>query len=325
MKIFRKNRSKWIVTALALAMLLTGCGRAAPAADDAADGLKIVTTIFPLYDWVRQIVGDTEGVQISMLMDSGVDLHNFQVTADDIIRVGSCDLFVYVGGASDGWVPDTLAQAVNKDMTALDLMDALGAGAKTEQTVEGMQPEEEEEEEEYDEHVWLSLKNAVFFCGVIAEKLEALDPDNARTYADNAAAYIERLNALDGEYQAAVDGAARRTLLFGDRFPFRYLADDYGLSYYAAFSGCSAESEASFETITFLAQKVDELALPVILCIESSDGSIPETIRNSTAEKNQTVLVMDSLQAKTARDIEAGASYLSCMQSNLDVLRTALN
>lgn len=182
-----------------------------------------------------------------------------------------------------------------------------------------------EHEEEADEHVWLSLKNAEILCREIADQIAAIDPDNTESYSANAAAYIEKLSALDAQYQAAVDSAANKTVLFGDRFPFRYLVDDYGLDYYAAFVGCSAETEASFETITFLANKVDELGLSSVLTIEGAQHKIAETIVNNTAIKNQQVLTMDSMQATTSTDVENGATYLSVMESNLEVLKTALN
>jgi zinc transport system substrate-binding protein len=178
--------------------------------------------------------------------------------------------------------------------------------------------------EEKDEHVWLSLKNAKTLVGAIADALQELDPDNKDTYAANASAYIEKLSALDGAYQSAVDGAARKTVLFGDRFPFRYLVDDYGLRYYAAFAGCSAESEASFETVSFLAKKVDELGLPCVLTIEGKNHKLAETIVQSTAGKNQKVLTMDSMQSMTSKDAANGATYLSVMEQNLSVLKEAL-
>ena len=496
---------------LALAMavsLFTGCGKKNAAETD-SDKLKVVTTIFPEYDWVKEILGDkAENADLTMLLDNGVDLHSYQPTADDIIKISDCDLFIYVGGESDGWVEDALKEATNKDMKVIDLLEVLGDSVKTEETVEGMQETEhahdhskevstfEDDEvqdrslsdwagdwqsaypfaldgtlddafaamaeegemtadeykayyqngyktditnidiegdhieftyedgkkvgsdyqyvgyyiqnwstgtkaamyrfeavdrtsgapvciefndhmiesaapehfhirmsnesfdaivdpekswptffpadmtgedlcehmeghghdhgEEKDEHVWLSLKNAKTLVGAIADALQELDPDNKDTYAANASAYIEKLSALDGAYQSAVDGAARKTVLFGDRFPFRYLVDDYGLSYYAAFAGCSAESEASFETVSFLAKKVDELKLPCVLTIEGKNHKIAETIVENTAEKNQKILTMDSMQSTTSKDVANGATYLSVMENNLSVLKEAL-
>ena len=491
--------------------LLAGCGKKNAAENGETDSnkLSVVTTIFPEYDWVREILGDkAEDTDLTMLLDNGVDLHSYQPTADDIVKISDCDLFVYVGGESDGWVDDALKNAANKNMKVINLLDVLGDSVKTEEVVEGMQETEhahdhskevstfedhevqdrslsdwegswqsaypfaldgtlddafaamaEEGEmtadeyktyyqngyktditnidiegdhiaftyedgkkvgsdykyigyyiqnwstgtkaamyrfeavdrtsgapiciefndhmiesaapehfhirmsnesfdaivdpekswptffpadmtgedlcehmeghghdhgEEEDEHVWLSLKNAKTLVGAIADALQELDPDNKDTYAANASAYIEKLSALDGAYQSAVDGAARKTVLFGDRFPFRYLVDDYGLSYYAAFAGCSAESEASFETVSFLAKKVDELKLPCVLTIEGKNHKLAETIVQSTAGKNQKVLTMDSMQSMTSKDAANGATYLSMMEQNLSVLKEAL-
>lgn len=491
--------------------LLAGCGKknAAETGESDSNKLSVVTTIFPEYDWVKEILGDkAESTDLTMLLDNGVDLHSYQPTADDIVKISDCDLFIYVGGESDKWVDDALKEASNKDMKVIDLLEVLGDSVKTEETVEGMQETEHahdhskevstfedhevqdrslsdwagswqsaypfaldgtlddafaamaeegemtadeyktyyqngyktditnidiegdhiaftyedgkkvgsdykyigyyiqnwstgtkaamyrfeavdrtsgapicvefndhmiesaapehfhirmsnesfdaivdpekswptffpadmtgedlcehmeghghDHEEEADEHVWLSLKNAKTLVGAISDALQELDPDNKGIYAANAAAYIEKLSALDGAYQSAVDGAARKTVLFGDRFPFRYLVDDYGLSYYAAFAGCSAESEASFETVSFLAKKVDELKLPCVLTIEGKNHKIAETIVENTAEKNQKILTMDSMQSTTSEDVANGTTYLSVMEQNLSMLKEAL-
>ena len=318
------------ITALLLALLmlagvLAGCGKQNDT--NKTDKLSIVTTIFPEYDWVKEVLGDkADSAEITMLLDNGVDLHSYQPTADDIIKLSDCDLFVYVGGESDGWVEDALKSAANKDRKVINLLEILGDSVKEEETVEGMQEEEEDhEEKEYDEHVWLSLKNAKTLVGAISAALQELDPDNKDTYAANADAYGQKLSALDAEYQKAVSAGTYKTLLFGDRFPFRYLVDDYGLSYYAAFAGCSAESEASFETVSFLANKVDELALPCVLTIEGTQHKIAETIVQNTKKKDQKVLTMDSMQATTSDDVKAGTTYLSVMEKNLGVLKEALN
>ena len=279
---------------------------------------------------MREILGDkADHAEVSMLLDNGVDLHSYQPTADDIIKISDCDLFLYVGGESDGWVEDALKEATNKEMQVINLLDVLGEQVKEEEVVEGMEAEEEESEDEnepeYDEHVWLSLKNAETLCNAITDALEEIDPANKDAYAANAASYLEKLAALDGEYQTVVDNAARKTVLFGDRFPFRYLVDDYGLSYYAAFAGCSAETEASFGTISFLAGKVDELRLPCVLTIEGAQHKVAETIVQNTAEKNQSILTLDSMQSTTSTDVANGTTYLSVMESNLDVLKQALN
>lgn len=328
-------------------VLLAGCLSACNSGNRHPTGepgkLQIVTTIFPEYDWVINILGENPAkADVTMLLDTGVDLHSFQPTAADILKISTCDLFIYVGGESDEWVDDALQEATNKDMIVINLLDVLGDAVKEEEVIEGMQEvhdheheddedhdedhdhEHEEGEIEYDEHVWLSLKNAAVLVNSISDAVQKIDPDNAESYQKNAAAYVKKLNALDVEYQAAVSAASVRTLLFGDRFPFRYLVDDYGLSYYAAFVGCSAETEASFETITFLAQKVDELSLPAVMTIEGTNHRIAETIVQNTQTKDQQILTMDSMQSVTAKDVENGTTYLSIMEKNLSVLEDAL-
>ena len=314
--------------------LLTGCGgNANPGTDapgvedtDGGEPLRIVTTIFPEYDWVRQILGDVTDYDLTLLLSNGVDLHNYQPTVDDMIKIANCDLFIYIGGASDEWAEDALKTAVNPDMEIINLLEILGDAVKEEEIVEGMQSEENEDDEddgdeiEYDEHIWLSLKNAVVCCDSIAETLGKIDPSNAEIYAANAENYINKLNALDAQYADAVNAAPVKTLLFGDRFPFRYLTDDYGLDYYAAFVGCSAETEAGFETVIFLANKTDELNLSSVLTIENSDGKIARTIVENTAAKSARILQMDSMQSVTARDIQNGATYLDAMENNLEIL-----
>ena len=322
-----------------LLALLSGCGGSPAAEQTAAESkkLSIVTTILPEYDWVHEIMGEqADGAEITLLLDNGADLHSYQPTVEDMVKISGCDLFVYVGGESDEWVEDALQEAVNKDMTVISLLDVLGDAAKAEEVVEGMQEDDEHEhdhdheehehheEVEYDEHVWLSLKNAAVLCQEIANQLSVIDPAHTDAYAANAAAYIAKLNALDAQYTDAVSAAPIQTVLFGDRFPFRYFVDDYGLAYYAAFAGCSAETEASFETVVFLANKVDELGLPAVLTIESADGKIAQTVVQNTASKSAKILKMDSMQSTTAQDVEAGATYLGAMKQNLAVLKEAL-
>lgn len=317
--------------------------------------ISVVTTIFPIYDWVREIAGENiDNIELTMLLDSGADLHNFQPTAADILKVSFADLFIFVGGESDEWTEDVLASAMNANMRTINLVEALGDRAKEEEVVEGMEHEHEHEDEdedhdhedhdhdhedhdhdhehhheheevEMDEHVWLSLRNAQDLCQVIADSLCEIDPENAALYQSNLAAYIVKLADLDQAYAETVASAAYDTLLFGDRFPFRYLADDYGLTYYAAFSGCSAESEASFQTIVFLAGKMDELGLPAVMTIENPKTRIAETVVQTTKAKNQKILAMDSLQSITSQEVKEGVTYLSVMENNLKVLKEALN
>ncbi len=305
---------------------LTGCQGSTNEKGTAA--YSIVCTTFPQYDWLREIIGaQEERFSLTLLLDKGGDLHSYQPTAENIARISSADLFVYVGGESDAWVEDALSGAVNKDMRVVNLMDALGDNVREEELVEGMQCAVEEHESgelEYDEHIWLSLKNAAYLTSVLSETVQELDAENAQDYAANAAAYISALEALDQEYADAVAKSETKTILFGDRFPFRYLTEDYGINYYAAFVGCSTETDASFETITFLSGKADELGLHTILAIEGSDQKIAKIIRENTHDKNQQIQTVNSLQSVTAKEIANGVTYLGVMRENLEILKSAL-
>ena len=301
---------------------------------------SIVCTTFPEYDWVMNILGEKAGsFDVTLLQNNGTDLHSYQPSVKDIAKISNADLFVYVGGESDEWVEKVVSQSVNKKQIVVNMLEVLGDKVREEEIVEGMQAEEEEEHEyhhhhgededeeevEYDEHVWLSLNNAIDLTNVLCAEISKIDGGNASVYSKNAEAYTKQLAALDAEFKAAVKSAKKSTVLFGDRFPFRYLTDDYDLNYYAAFLGCSAESEASFETIIFLANKIDELGLNAVLTIEKSDKKIAKTVVNSTKNKNQQILEMDSLQSITTKEIIGGRNYLSTMKKNLEVLKKALN
>lgn len=323
--------------------------------------ISIVCTTFPQYDWVKNILGEeAERFNVTLLLDNGVDMHSYQPTVKDIATAGSSDLFIYVGGESDTWVEDALKEAKNKDLKAINLMETLGNSVKEEEVVEGMQEEREslghsheksskekqeqtqkeshensqeingqkeaaDEEPEYDEHIWLSIRNAEIMVKNIEKAIEQLDSDNAKVYQTNAENYIKKLDTLDKQYANTIQNAKYKAILFGDRFPFRYMADDYDLKYYAAFAGCSAETMAGFETVTFLAKKADELRLPVILTIENSDGRIAEAVKSNTTKKNQKILAMNSLQSVTKEQLADGITYLQVMQENLSVLSEALN
>ncbi len=319
-----------LILAVTMAATIFGGCSSAPAKDEGK--LNIVTTIFPEYDWVSNITSGAEDVNITLLLENGADLHSYQPTAEDIVKISSCDVFIYVGGESDKWVDDALKGATNKEMTVINLLDILGTKAKEEETVEGMQAgheekdgkEEAEEEVELDEHVWLSLKNASMLCGKISDKLSEKDAKNKELYSKNTENYLKKLNELDARYKAVRDSAKYDTLIFADRFPFRYLIDDYNLKYYAAFSGCSAESEASFETVAFLAKKLDELKLPSLMKIDGSDGKIANTVLQTSNQKNAQILELNSMQSVNKKDIEEGKTYLSIMESNLAVFTQAV-
>lgn len=294
--------------------VLTACG--APSAGPGKP--RIVATIFPLYDWTRQVLGPrADTVDLTLLLDNGTDMHSYQPTVDDMVRISNADLLIYVGGESDQWIADALEEASNSGIRALNLMEILGDALREETLLPGMEPEAVEETA-YDEHIWLSPRNAATCCQAIADALE--DMDIVGRDESGADGYRDQLLELHDRYLNAVRAAPLDTVLFADRFPFRYLADDYGLRVYAAFQGCSAETEASFDTIAFLAAKLDELALPAVLTTESADGKLAQTIVRTSQRPDTPVWSMDSMQSGTA----PGADYLSVMEGNLDVLRRAL-
>ena len=260
-------------------------------------------------------------------MNNGTDLHSYQPSVRDIAKISTCDLFVYVGGESDEWVENVLISAKNKSMLVVNMLEAFGDHVYEEELIEGMQLEIEGEEEgpEYDKHIWLSLKNAAALTQLLSQNIQKLDSKNSAEYKKNTEAYISKLNALDTQYSKAIASAKYDTLLYADRFPFRYLVEDYGLKYYAAFIGCSAESEASFETIKFLADKLNLLELPAILTLEKSNKKIARTVMEASGKKNVKILEMDSIQSVTQKEIKAGKNYLNTMEKNLDTLKAALN
>mgnify|MGYP002626333412 CR=1 FL=1 len=334
------------IIALAGVLLALGMGSAFAAKKAAnTNKLKVVTTIFPEYDWAREIIGEKSGdVELTLLLNNGVDLHSYQPSVKDIAKIQEADIFVYVGGESDEWVDDVLKSAKNPNMKVINLLEVLGDKVKEEELVEGMQEEEDDddhdehghehhhdgddddddEEIEFDEHVWLSLKNAQILCTEIASALSEKDAKNAAVYQKNLSAYNKKLADLDARYSAAVKAGSKNTLVFGDRFPFRYLVDDYGLKYFAAFTGCSAESEASFNTIIFLSEKVNELDLQRVCKIEGGNGKIAKTVISNSKNKKAKVLVFDPMQSTTAKQIKKGATYLGAMEKNLEVLKEAL-
>ena len=318
--------------ALAVVVFMVGCKGNDLPVDDGK--LKIVTTIFPEYDWVKQIAGDSNNLDITFLMKNGGDLHSYSPSAEDILKISSCDMLVYVGGESDKWIEEILENSVNSNIKTINLMNVLGEKAKEEELVEGMEDDDHDDhgdhddddaELEYDEHVWLSLDNAQLFVKSITENLCAIDSENAGTYKANCERYLSQLDALDDEYEEVIENSKYKTLIFADRFPFRYLTDDYDLSYYAAFKGCSAETEASFETITFLANKADELNLPRILTIDGSDGKMAKTVVATSKNKNRMIYSLDSLQSVTDNEVQSGKTYIKAMESNLEILKKALN
>ncbi|MDR2660121.1 MAG: metal ABC transporter substrate-binding protein [Spirochaetaceae bacterium] len=291
-----------------------------------SDGKIIVTaTIFPPYDFTRAIAGNK--VNLAMLLPPGAESHSFEPTPRDMIRIQNSDVFVYIGGESDAWVDRILESVDTSSMKIIRLMDTVDV--VEEEIVEGMEEEEEDEladidvevEPEYDEHIWTSPKNAGLMVMAIADGLCEKDSANAAYYRKNEAAYIAELDKLDADFRTVVNNAVRKTIIFGDRFPFRYFADEYGLSYFAAFPGCSTETEPSASTVAFLINKVKQEKIPVIFHIELSNEKMANTIAEETGAKKRLLHAAHNI---SKRDFDSGVTYLELMKRNVDVLKEAL-
>lgn len=322
-----KSTAVKLLSAFLAIMMLASALSSCISFESADDGkIKIVCTVFPVYDWTRNIVGDSENTEIILLGGSGVDMHNYQPSVSDIVKITSCDIFIYIGGESEEWVEDALGQSVNSEMTVMNLISILGDKALEEEHKEGMEEEnhgDEEKERENDEHIWMSLSNAGYIVSKISAAVSDKDPENAELYGSNAEKYNSDLKALKDEYTGKIADAAGKTIVVADRFPFLYLVKEFGIDYYAAFSGCSAETEASFKTISTLSDKIKEYGLKYVIVTDGSDKRIAETVV-STAGASCEIVSMDSMQAVTLNRINAGYNYLDAMRSALATLLTVL-
>lgn len=315
-----------------LAAALFSCDRTEEPSTDTGT-YRVFCTVFPTCDWLNEVTREVENIKVTLLDTHGADLHSYQPTAADMVAIANSDLAVYVGGSSDAWVAEAVKHA-GTSVQGVSLFELLGARVKDEELVEGMSGEHEHEHDhahetsdasEADEHVWLSLKNADLLTEALTERLCADNAEQADVLRGASSAYRERLQALDAAYTDAVDGARLSVFLTADRFPFRYLADDYGLTYYAAFPGCSAETDAGFDTVIFLAETVDACALTHIAVTESTDGAVARAVLENAKSDGVETVVLDSLQSVTQARIEAGETYLSVMEKNLESLRLLLS
>ena len=334
-----KKFAAFVMVVFAVALALSACGMDSNAKSLANKKVSVVATIYPQYDWLKNILGEyADKVDLKLLIKNGTDLHSYKPSAQDIASIANADLVVYVGGESDEWIEKALEATPKAGRMQVNLMKVLGDRVKEEEVVEGMQAEEEAEEHEgehhhhehaeapeNDEHIWLSLKNAQILVKNLAESVSKIDTANAPVYRANAIIYASKLHDLDWAYDSTVSNASQKTILFGDRFPFRYMVDDYGIKYYAAFVGCSAESEASFETVAFLAGMMDSLSLPVIFTIDGSRSNVALAVRNASKNsKSVPVLQLNSMQSVTDEQIRSGVDYMSIMKSNLETLKKGL-
>jgi zinc transport system substrate-binding protein len=287
--------------------------------------ITVTATIFPPYDFTRAVAGDK--VNLYMLLPPGAESHSFEPTPRDIITIQNSDVFIYIGGEFDVWVDRILGSMDTKNMKILRLMDTVDV--VEEEIVEGMEEEEEdpllaldvEIEPEYDEHIWTSPQNTARMAWVIADALCEKDPANAALYRQNADGYRAKLDALDAAFRKVTDNAKRKTLVFGDRYPFRYFSDLYGLSYFAAFPGCSTETEPSAATVAFLIDKIRAEKIPVVFYIELSNEKMADTIAEETGAKKRLLHAAHNI---SKRDFDAGLTYLDLMTRNVNTLREAL-
>lgn len=285
--------------------------------------LNILTTIFPIYDFARTVAGDH--ADVSMLLPPGAESHTYEPTPRDILKIQNADLFIYIGGESDMWVDQILSSLGDKKPRTLVLIHSVNA--LPEEVVPGMQAEEEsptsgEDEVVYDEHIWTSPLNAIKMVDAITVALSELDPAHAADFENNRAALDQKFQELDQTFRDIVKTAKRKTIIVGDRFPFRYLTEEYGLEYYAAFPGCSAEVEPSASTVAFLIEKVKAEKIPIVFYIEFSTHKIADAIADATGAKT---MLLHSAHNVSQEDIDSGITYLNIMSENAEKLREALN
>ncbi len=322
----KRKTARMLACLFLLGSLQAGCA-GEPAGEHGEDGkLSVVTTIFPQYDFTREIAG--EQVDLKMLLKPGEETHSYEPTPQDIIAIQNSDIFIYVGGENDAWVEDIL-DSVEEDLVTLRLMDCVDT--VEEEYVEGMKGAgghsheggtEDHSVHEIDEHVWTSPENAALIVEQIRDILVREDPANRDVYEDNAKRYTEELAMLDGKFRDVVDHSQSNLLIFGDRFPFRYFADAYGLDYYAAFPGCASDTEPSAATMAFLIDKTREDKAPVVLKMELSSDNIANAVAEATGTK---VMTFYSCHNLSAEDFENGETYVSLMERNVETLREALN
>ena len=317
------------IAAFALILVLALSVLSACAPQEAAatkNGISIVSTVFPSYDFARQITAGTNA-NVTLLLQPGEEVHSFDPTSQDIIRIQNADLFAYVGGENDVWV-DSVLSGLDQSVHTFKMMDYVTL--YEEELVEGMQPEEEEttteatgaEEKEWDEHVWTAPVNAISIVKAMTAELAEQDPANATTYQTNSDAYVKQLEALDQSFWDVVNTAAHKTVVFADRFPVRYFVEEFGLKYYAAFPGCSADTEASAATIASLIDHVKAENIPVVFYIEMSNQQMANTVSEETGAKT---MLFHTCHNVTKAEFESGATYLSLMQNNVEALKAALN
>ena len=317
-----------LLSALVLAVSLAGCA-ARPAPED--DGrLRIVTTLFPYYDFARAVAGDR--ADVTLLLSPGREAHSFEPTPLDAVTISRADVFIYNGGEGEVWVDDMLDSVGENIGSVLRMMDFVSA--REEEFSECMQDAEahdhdehgehdhaDSDEIEYDEHIWTSPANAIVLCRAVAETLCAADTENADFYRANCEDYCAQLSALDADFRALREGAARDLLVFADRFPFLYFCKEYGLNYRAAFHGCSSDTEPSLATLKYLIDKVNEEHIPVVYTVDLNSQKIAEAVSECTGARIERLW---SMQTVSRADFDAGETYITLMERNYEALKGGL-
>lgn len=323
MKLFK------IFTAAAAFLMLfsfSSCSKNKPASGK----IQVVASIFPVYDWCRQIIGNTPDIELTLLVKNGTDLHSYQPSVSDIAKIKNADLFIYAGGESDSWVNETVSDDDSEsEHHRINLMNLLKNYIVEEEIIEGMEASAEEGENnsdgpEYDEHVWLSVDNALYICQFVKDALINLDSDNAQSYTDNYLSYTSQLSDLKSEYANIFAQYKDKTIIICDRFPFRYLTDEFEIKYYAAFSGCTTDAEAGYKTIAFLADKLSSLNKNTVFRLENSTNRLCDTVIETAKAEDCKIVSLDSMQTTTLEQAQNGKNYLDTMRYNLNCIAEAV-
>ncbi len=307
-----------------LSVSLTGCAAGTSSASEEGDDgkLRVVVTLFPYYDFVRQIAGDH--VHLTMMVPAGMDTHSFEPTPSDLVQLQKADLFVYNGGELEGWV-DSMLESISTDrLTVYNVLESLESQQETASLL--LEEEDQHEDEsgkshEIDEHIWTSPLLAQTIVSELTQWLCEADPDQAEIYRENAASYLEQLAQLDAQFRETAENSPLSVLVFGDKFPFRYFTHTYELDYYAAFSSCSSETEPSAATLALLIDTVRDQEIPVVYYVELSSQKVADNICEATGAQK---LLFHSCHNVTAEEFNDGVTYLDLMKQNLEHLRIGL-
>lgn len=309
-----------VITAAATVLSLCACSSESGYSNSYSGKLKIISTVFPPYDLARQIAGDD--AEISILLPPGSEIHNYEPSAKDMIAIRNCDIFLYIGGENEQWAEKLINSNDTENVTAVKLIDYVPTLSEDEDEHDHDHDHEHEHEHETDEHIWTSPKNAQLMLSAVYDAICKVDPSDKQTYTKNKDAYAKQLSDLDNAYRSAVDNAKNKTIVLADKFPFRYLAHEYGLEFSAAFAACSDESEPGVSTMIKLTKTIKENNIPAVYYLEFSSTKIADTLCDETGA---TKLMLHSCHNVSKQDIENNVSYVDLMKQNLENLKLTLN